>query len=152
MRSLKWFALPAVAALCCFLPTSQSAQAQVSFGISVGQAPVCPYGYYNYSPYNCAPYGYYGPEWFNNGVFIGAGPWYHGRHDWHGHVDNHYDPRYGYHGDLPHRGEHGRAYNAHDFHGHDNAQAWHGNERGGNHAGDHGGDHDRGQGGDHDHH
>lgn len=59
--------------------------APVSFGVSigvgpayVGPAPVCPYGYYGYYPYACAPYGYYGPQWFSGGVFIGAGPWFHG--------------------------------------------------------------------------
>jgi len=40
-----------------------------------GPPPVCPYGYYPTYPYACAPYGYYGPQWFTNGVFIGAGPW-----------------------------------------------------------------------------
>ncbi len=40
--------------------------------------PVCTYGYYGYYPYACAPYGYYGPDWFSGGIFIGAGPWFHG--------------------------------------------------------------------------
>src|SRR5882724_12389641 len=44
----------------------------------VGPAPVCAYGYYGYYPYACAPYGYYGPDYFVSGVFIGAGPWFHG--------------------------------------------------------------------------
>ena len=44
----------------------------------IGPAPVCAYGYYPYYPYACAPYGYYGPDWFVGGVFIGAGPWFHG--------------------------------------------------------------------------
>ncbi len=44
----------------------------------VAGPPVCDYGYYPYAPYGCAPYGYYGPEWFNGGFFIGAGPWFHG--------------------------------------------------------------------------
>lgn len=39
--------------------------------------PVCSWGYYPYYPYACAPYGYYGPNWFVNGYFIGAGPWLH---------------------------------------------------------------------------
>jgi hypothetical protein len=47
-------------------------------GVGIGAAPVCAYGYYPDYPYSCAPYGYYGPSWFANGVFIGAGPWYHG--------------------------------------------------------------------------
>jgi hypothetical protein len=48
----------------------------------------CRYGYFNYAPYACAPYGYYGPQWFEHGVFLGAGPWFHepdsgpGRVDW----------------------------------------------------------------------
>ena len=52
----------------------------VGVGIGVGPvgAPVCAYGYYPDYPYACAPYGYYGPSWFSGGVFIGAGPWYHG--------------------------------------------------------------------------
>ncbi len=79
------------------------AQAQIS--INIGAPPACPYGYYDYPPYACAPYGYYGPDWFINGVFIGAGPWFHGPGGFRGHVDNHFDPRFGYHGAVPHRGE-----------------------------------------------
>jgi hypothetical protein len=68
------------------LMVAPSAHAQpVSFGFSVGVGPVyagappvCQYGYYGYYPYACAPYGYYGPGWFSGGVFIGAGPWFHG--------------------------------------------------------------------------
>jgi hypothetical protein len=79
------------------------ANAQVS--VNIGVAPECPYGYFDYAPYACAPAGYYGPEWFNGGVFIGAGPWFHGPHEFHGYVDNHFHPDYGYHGTLPARGE-----------------------------------------------
>ena len=71
----------------------RAAPAQISVGIGV--APVCPYGYYDYAPYNCSPYGYYGPDWFTGGLFIGAGPWFHGGHGFYGHVDNRYDPRNG---------------------------------------------------------
>ena len=65
------------------VPSAQAAPVAVGFGIGVGPvyvgpAPVCPYGYYGYYPYACAPYGYYGPQWFAGGVFIGAGPWFHG--------------------------------------------------------------------------
>jgi len=95
--------------------------ANAQIGISVGP-PVCPYGYYNYSPYPCAPYGYYGPDWFEGGVFIGTGPWYHGHHGFYGHVDNRYDPHHGYHGPLPARGDeqfnHFRGNEARDGHGH----------------------------------
>ncbi len=80
------------------------AGAQVSFGVNIGPAPVCPYGYFDYAPYNCAPYGYYGPTWFNNGVFIGAGPWFRGPARFHGPVDRRFDPRGGYRGMLPPRG------------------------------------------------
>jgi hypothetical protein len=90
-----------------------AAKAQVSVGVNIGAPPVCPYGYYDYAPYNCAPYGYYGPEWFVGGVFLGAGPWFHGPHGFYGHVDNRYDPRYGYHGPFPEHTD--KAFN--HFHG-----------------------------------
>ncbi len=57
--------------------------AQVSIGVQIGPTygiynapPVCDYGFYPDYPFGCAPYGYYGPTWFVDGVFIGAGPWY----------------------------------------------------------------------------
>jgi hypothetical protein len=83
--------------------TAPNAHAGVS--INIGAAPVCPYGYYAYPPYTCAPYGYYGPEWFSGGIFIGAGPWFHGPAHFSGHVDNRFDPRLGYRGPLPHFGD-----------------------------------------------
>ena len=95
-----------LAAVCAgmFVSTASS-PAQVSIGIGVGgPAPVCPYGYYDYAPYNCSPYGYYGPDWFSNGIFIGAGPWFHGSRGFYGHVDNRYDPNHGYRGPFPDRG------------------------------------------------
>src|ERR1700760_4967695 len=81
MRYLKYLAVLAVVLM---VPLVYS-QAQVSVVIGVGPGyvagpPVCEYGYYNYYPYTCAPYGYYGPSYFVNGVFIGAGPWYHWGH------------------------------------------------------------------------
>jgi hypothetical protein len=91
----------------------QKDSAQVAVGVNIGVPPVCPYGYFDYPPYDCAPYGYYGPDWFIGGVFIGAGPWFHGPHGFFGHVDNRFDPRNGYHGPLPARGE--SAFN--HFHG-----------------------------------
>ncbi|HYL46870.1 MAG TPA: hypothetical protein VEU52_07570, partial [Candidatus Limnocylindrales bacterium] len=81
MRYLKYMALLGL----LFIPVGKAnAQVRVGVGIgvgpvvAVGAAPVCAYGYYSYYPYACAPYGYYGPQWFVNGVFIGAGPWFHG--------------------------------------------------------------------------
>jgi len=100
--------------------TTTVAPAQVA--IDIGVAPVCPYGYFDYPPYDCAPYGYYGPDWFIGGVFIGAGPWFHGPHGFYGHVDNRFDPRHGYHGPLPSRGaapfEHFQPNEARDGRGH----------------------------------
>ncbi len=96
-----------------------AASAQIS--VNIGVAPVCPYGYFDYAPYDCAPYGYYGPDWFVGGLFIGAGPWFHGPHGFYGHVDNRYDPRHGYHGPLPERGaqqfNHFQGNEARDGHG-----------------------------------
>jgi hypothetical protein len=95
------------------------ANAQVSFGVTIGNggpAPVCPYGYYDYAPYNCSPYGYYGPEWFNNGIFFGAGPWYGGPRGFRGYVNRRYDPRFGYRGGYPVRGSSG-FYHGGDIHG-----------------------------------
>src|ERR1700744_1027780 len=103
MRNSRLFALSAVAGL-CFIASAPKTKAQVS--VDIGVAPACPYGYYDYSPYSCAPYGYYGPEWFTGGVFIGAGPWFHGPHEFYGHVNNRYDPHYGYHGPYPGHNEH----------------------------------------------
>ncbi len=80
---LKYLALLAIVGF--ILLPAPAAHAQISFGIQIGGGypepppppPGCPYGYYGYPPYDCAPSGYYSPEWFSNGVFIGAGPWYH---------------------------------------------------------------------------
>lgn len=97
------FLVLAVALLISWTAVGPSANAQV--GVEVGAAPVCPYGYYDAPPYACAPYGYYGPEWFVGGVFIGAGPWFHGAADFHGRVNNHYHPDHGYKGPAPHPGD-----------------------------------------------
>lgn len=117
MGKLKIF-LPAIAGAALALGASKPASAQVALGVQIGPAPVCPYGYYDYAPYNCAPYGYYGPEWFTNGVFIGAGPWFHGHPGFYGHVDNRFDPRSGYHGAYPGHNEHFDSHrDFHEFHG-----------------------------------
>ncbi len=97
-----------------FVGAGQTASAQVS--VTIGEPPVCPYGYYEVPPYNCAPDGYYGPEWFSGGIFIGAGPWYHGPERFYGHVDHRFDYRKGYRGPLPVRGDHPADHRA-EFHG-----------------------------------
>jgi hypothetical protein len=80
-------------------------KAEAGVAIAIGPAPVCSYGYYDYAPYRCAPYGYYGPEWFSGGgIFIGAGPWFHGPRHFHGYVDNRFDGRHHYRGPMPQRG------------------------------------------------
>src|ERR1700730_8090896 len=84
MKYLKYIALLALLAL----PLAYS-QAEVRVGVGVG---FCAYGYYPDSPYGCAPYGYYGPSWFANGIFIGAGPWYGWGHPYYGR--GYYRPRF----------------------------------------------------------
>lgn len=130
MRYSKFLALLILMGAVMSIPSS----AQLS--INIGPEPACPYGYYDVAPYNCAPYGYYGPEWFNNGVFIGAGPWFHGPHEFYGHVDNRFDPNHGYHGPFPERGDkpfnHFRGNEMRDGRGHVG-----GGHEGGGHGGGH---------------
>jgi hypothetical protein len=131
---LSWKILSSTVLAAGLLSPAALAPAQVSIG--VGVEPACPYGYYDYAPYNCSPYGYYGPDWFRGGVFFGAGPWFHGPRGFYGHVDNRYDPHHGYAGPMPGRGEgafnHFHANEARDGQGHvGNA----GHEGGGEHSG-----------------
>lgn len=93
-----------LAGLLAALMVPMSSKAQVGLSINIGPAPVCPYGYFSYAPYACAPYGYYGPAWFRGGVFLGAGPWFRGPRNFHGYVNNRFDPHHGYHGSMPQRG------------------------------------------------
>lgn len=120
MRTSKFLGALALTAGLLFANTSTTPAAQIN--INIGPAPICPYGYFDYAPYNCAPYGYYGPDWFVGGVFIGAGPWFHGPRGFYGHVDNRWDPRHGYAGPFPERGarpfEHFHANEGRDGLGH----------------------------------
>jgi hypothetical protein len=102
MRGFKGLVFSAVVGSCI---TAFSATAQAPRSINFAEAPECPYGYYDTAPYNCAPSGYYGPQWFDGEAFIGAGPWFHGAHDFHGLVNNAYHPDHGYRGAMPARGE-----------------------------------------------
>jgi hypothetical protein len=102
MNIFKGLAIAGVAAV-CFTAAAPAAKAQVS--VEIGVAPECPYGYYDTAHYGCAPYGYYGSEWFRGGIFIGAGPWFHGPDNFRGHVNNRYHPEHGYTGPMPQRGE-----------------------------------------------
>jgi uncharacterized membrane protein YgcG len=116
----RWKSLALSALTVALVSSVPAGQAQVS--INIGVPPVCPYGYFDYAPYDCAPYGYYGPDWFSGGLFIGAGPWFHGPRGFYGHVDNRYDPRHGYAGPRPNRGDqafsHFRGNEARDGQGH----------------------------------
>jgi hypothetical protein len=102
MREIK-FAL--LAAIACVGLTISAPHANAQVSVNIGPAPECPYGYYDVPPYACAPAGYYGPEWFTGGIFIGAGPWFHGPANFNGYVDNHFHPDHGYKGPMPQRGE-----------------------------------------------
>ena len=88
----------------CFVGAPR-AEAQVRVSASIGPEPDCPYGFYDYAPYACAPSGYYRPDWFTDGIFIGVGPWFHGRAHFRGHVNNHFDRHHGYRGPAPNRGD-----------------------------------------------
>ena len=109
MHGIKFLALAGLAAI-GLASTAPPAQAQIN--ISIGAEPSCPYGYYDYAPYSCAPDGYYGPQWFVGGRFVGAGRWFHGPANFHGTVNNRFDPQHGYKGPVPHPGDH-RAPAAH---------------------------------------
>jgi len=58
MSYSKFLALPILIAALLSIPSSTAAQV----AINIGAEPVCPYGYYDFAPYNCAAYGYYGAE------------------------------------------------------------------------------------------
>jgi len=83
---MKYLRYATMFAVLMLLPLA-CAQAQVRIGVVSAQwawvlARICCAGLRLWLlpdyPYACAPYGYYGPEWFSGGIFIGAGPWYHG--------------------------------------------------------------------------
>jgi hypothetical protein len=135
MGILKWMAVPVLAG--ATLTPAVMAPAQIT--VNIGPEPVCPYGYYDFAPYNCAPYGYYGPEWFNGANFIGVGPWFRGRDDFYGNVDNRYDPRHGYGGPFPERGDH--PFNHFHGNGMRDGRGHEGGPRGGGHDGGHDGGH-----------
>jgi hypothetical protein len=145
MRYLK--SLSSLAVFCLFGVSSSILPAQISIGVNIGPEPICPYGYFDYAPYSCAPHGYYGPDWFTDGVFIGAGPWFRGPRGFWGHVDDRWDPHHGYVGPLPERGERPfwgfRANEARDGRGHEGHADHDGGRehnpgfRGGGHPGGH---------------
>ncbi len=115
MRYLKFLVIPILMTALLSIPSS----AAPNVSVNVGVEPVCPYGYYDFAPYGCAPYGYYG---------------FHGPHDFHGHVDNRFDPHHGYAGPHPDRGD--KPFN--HFHGNEMRDG-RGHADGGRAGGGHGG-------------
>ena len=94
------------------------------------------------------------PFALTGGVFLGAGPWFHGPVGFRGYIDRTYDPRFGYHGGFPVRGERpdwGRHRGwERDFHGREyRTEVRHDN---GHHYGQYKDHHDQGRGHDHDDH
>jgi hypothetical protein len=165
MKRFKLFGLAVVAGI-CLCAAVPPANAQVSINVQIGPAPICPYGYFDYAPYRCAPFGYYGPQWFQGGVFLGAGPWFRGPEGFRGYVDRDYDPRFGYHGPFPRRGERAdwgrhrgweQHYRGNYEYRHDNGNhngqykdhGGHGNGHDNGHG--HGNGHDNGHGNGHEH-
>jgi len=125
-----------VLALCLIaVPAAHAQPVVVSVGIGapvvVAGPPVCAYGYYPYYPYACAPYGYYGTDWFVGGVFIGAGPWYHGYYGHPGWYGRDWDRR-GWRGrDRDDDGWRGRDLGDRGWHGHEGFEGRRGNFHGG---------------------
>lgn len=143
MRYLKYLALLTV----LMVPLAYS-QAQVGVAVGIGGPgylagpPVCSYGYYDYYPYACAPYGFYGSSYFVNGVFIGAGPWYHGGwgRGWYGgprFVGRGYYGRPGYFAHGGYGRGYARGYARGEFHGGYGVHGGGGFHGGGFHSGGH---------------
>lgn len=152
MRYLKYLLLLAVVAM----PAAYS-QAQVSIRVHIGPdyglynpPPVCEYGYYPDYPFGCAPYGYWGPEWFADGVFIGAGPWYRFYYTHPQYYQRYYYVRPHFHDyDRDHDYDRVRYYRFHDRdHDWDRDREWH-HDHGWHRGWDH--DHGKHRGWDHDH-
>jgi hypothetical protein len=162
MKCFRLFAATAIAALCLSLSTARTS-AQVSINVQIGAEPVCPYGYFNYAPYQCAPFGYYGPQWFTGGVFLGAGPWFHGPVGFRGYINHDFDPHFGYRGPFPGRGEradwgrhrgwenHWRGNEYHPEYRHDNGNHYGQYKDHGDHGNGHNDHRDNGHGNGHGH-
>ena len=87
MRGMKTILATSAAALAIALMPAPKANAQVSVGVDIGRLPSAPTAITTTLPTTALPTAIYGPEWFNGGVFIGAGPWFHGPHGFRGGVD-----------------------------------------------------------------
>src|SRR5438876_1484977 len=96
----------------------------------------------------CALPIYYGPQWFAGGVFIGAGPWFHGFHRRSFYGPRGFEGRF--HGDFDRDGFRGRGFAHEGFVGRGFARGevhggggFHGFHGGGFHGGGHGGHRER---------
>ncbi|MGA3323016.1 MAG: hypothetical protein ABSF45_00965 [Terriglobia bacterium] len=122
-------------------PYAHAQRFGVAIGVGpgyVGPPPVCPYGYFNYYPYACAPYGYYGPAWFSGGVFIGAGPWFHGYRGYYS-GGGYFGRGPAFSGPGGYRGGFGHGYSGGRFNGGGSFHGGGGNFHGGGGGGSHGG-------------
>jgi hypothetical protein len=94
MNALKHLVLIAVAGICIAV-TALKMAAQVSVEVgSLLNVPMVT----TTRRLMAAPNGYYGSECFTSGVFIGAGPWFHGSDNFQGQVNNRYHPEHGHKG------------------------------------------------------
>src|SRR5258708_11911804 len=75
---------------------ASAANADDPLGDGLDDEPACPYGYYDFAPYDCAPYGYYGSEWFAGGIFICTRPWFHRPRHLLRPLDQHFHGPHGY--------------------------------------------------------
>ena len=85
---------------------SMPAVAPAQISVNIGGAPACPYGYYDYAPYDLLPLRVLRSrlvQWWH--LYRAQVPGSMARMGFYGHVDNRYDPHYGYHGPMPGRGD-----------------------------------------------
>ena len=68
---IQWKSLAFCALAVALMGGASAAPGQIS--VNIGVEPVCPYGYFDYAPYDCAPYGYYG-RFFRWRVIHWGGP------------------------------------------------------------------------------
>ena len=106
MNGLKYLVVAAKAAILVAAGTPR-AMAQIS--VNLGVAPSAPMGTTTTLLNQCVPTGYDGPESVPGCTFIGVGPWFHGREEFRGHVNNNFDVQRGYSGRVPNNGERQRG-------------------------------------------
>lgn len=83
--------------LACFAASSAKAQVPSHVGVNASSEPLCPYGYFSYTLFECTPYGYYSSEWSQNGAFLGASPWYRSAGPFNSSINNYNNLSHSYH-------------------------------------------------------